>query len=237
MPSNQQFIITDTALLSLLQICDSSFPTGGYTQSYGLETYVQVGLVNSKETVVQFLNAHLLESMATSDCLALALAYRAADKNDLQSILELDKILSALKIARESREASIKTGGRMLRVASELFSDPLLSSFSRTVKEKKAWGHHALVFGLVVRAAGLGIREAALALIYNTANAMVNAAVRLIPLGQNEGQWVLKNLREVMQETVNLSLGLTLDDLGVSSPALEIRAMQHECLYSRLFMS
>lgn len=238
MSSNRQPVtITEPGLLSLLQISDSFFPTGAFAQSYGLETYVQEGLVNSKETLVQFLTTYLLDSVATSDCLAMLLARRAAVKEDLSTILELDQILAAQKMARESREASAKTGSRMLQAALRLFPSAWLDEFNRILRQGKTYGHHALVFGLVTQVIGLEEKEAALSFVYTTVSAMVNNAVRLVPLGQNDGQWALAALRRVMQEAVETSLSLDLDELGAAAPALEIRSMQHERLYSRLFMS
>ncbi|WP_407308959.1 urease accessory protein UreF [Desulfosporosinus sp. SB140] len=236
--SNQHLVtITEEGILSLLQISDSFFPTGSFSHSYGLETYVQKELINSKETLAQFLKVYLLESIATSDCLALTLAHRAAEIADLAEILKLDQILSAQKLARESREASIKTGNRMMRVVSLVTNNVMLLDFCTLVLEGKTHGHHAVVFGLAAQVLGLGIKEAALAYIYNAMAGMVNNAVRLVPLGQNEGQLVLTSLQGTMLETVNTSLKLHIEDLGSATPALEIRSMQHERLYSRLFMS
>ncbi len=166
MPSTQeQVTITESGFLSLLQITDSFFPNGGFAHSYGLETYVQEGLVNSGEALAEFLTSYLRESLAASDCLALSLAYKAAESKDLAAVLELDKILSAQKLARESREASIKTGNRTLRVLDGLSTDPCLLEFGKLVREGKAYGHHALVFALAARAFGLGQQEAGLAFV------------------------------------------------------------------------
>ncbi|AEF93632.1 Urease accessory protein ureF [Desulfotomaculum nigrificans CO-1-SRB] len=232
-----QDITSNLRLLSLLQISDSFFPTGSFTQSYGLETYVQKGLITSKEDLVNFLTTYLLELLACSDCLAMLLAYRAGQDGSLVSLVELDQILAAQKIAREGREASVKTGNRMLQTATRLFTSSILVQFSKLVKQGKTYGHHAVVFGLMGQAIGLEEKELAFSFVYSTTAGMVNNAVRLIPLGQNEGQWVLKELQVVMEQAVEKSLGLSLNDLGSAAPALEIRGMQHERLYSRLFMS
>ncbi|HEX3032161.1 MAG TPA: urease accessory protein UreF [Bacillota bacterium] len=233
----QEGTTTEQALLSLLQISDSFFPTGAFTQSYGLETFVQEGLVTSKEALAEFLTTYLLDNLATSDCLAMLLAYRVGAVADWTAVVQLDQRLAAQKLARESREASHKTGRRMLQVVQRLFPGSGLDKFAELIREGRAQGHHAVVFGLVTATLGLGEKEAALAFAYNATAGMVNNAVRLIPLGQHEGQWVLTTLSGVIQQAVKISLGLGLDDLGSTAPATEIRAMQHEHLYSRLFMS
>ena len=229
--------ITDTKLLSLLQLSDSFFPTGAFSQSYGLETYVQNGMISDKNTLVQFLKTYLLESLATSDCPALLLAYRAEESGDWNKILELDAILAAQKLARESREASTNTGKRMLRAVLGLFPDKRLEQFNELVRLEKTFGHHAVIYGLIARVIELSESEAVLGFAYTSTAGMVNNAVRLIPLGQNDGQWVLMSMADVIRQAVAKSFTVSLEDLGVTAPALELRSMQHERLYSRLFMS
>lgn len=229
--------ITDTKLLFLLQLSDSFFPTGAFTQSYGLETYIQSGMIMDKNTLFQFLQTYLLESIATSDGPAVLHAYRAAADGDWPGIMEVDAILTAQKFARESREASINTGKRMLRAVLRLFPDQSLEQFHELVRQEKTSGHHAVVYGLMARVLGLGEKETALAFAYTSAAGLVNNAVRLIPLGQNDGQWVLLSLGDVIRQAVAKSCTVSPAELGVTAPALEIRAMQHERLYSRLFMS
>lgn len=232
-----QIIITDVKLLSLLQLSDSFFPTGAFTHSYGLETYIQNGMVSDKNTLLQVLETYLLESLATSDCPAMLLAYRAEGSGDWNRILELDAILTAQKLARESREASHSTGKRMLRAVLGLFPDKRLEQLNELVCLEKTFGNHAVIYGLIAWVIGLGESEAALGFVYTSTAGMVNNAVRLIPLGQNDGQWVLLSLAGVIRKAVEKSFTVSLGELGATAPALEIRSMQHERLYSRLFMS
>lgn len=224
-------------LLNLLQISDSFFPTGAFTQSFGLETYVQEGVISSKEDLVEFLTAYLHEGVATSDGLAMVLAYRAAGRGDLEAIIELDQILAAQKLARESREGSARMGVNMLRLAVELFPSHILSRFHHAVVHGEAYGHHSVVFGLVGQSLSVKEEELALAFTYCSALAMVSSAVRLVPIGQRDGQLVLKQIQPAIKSAAAKSIGLSKKDIGSASVALEIRSMQHERLYSRLFMS
>lgn len=232
-----QITITDIRLLSLLQLSDSFFPTGAFTQSYGLETYVQDGMILDKNTLSKILETYLLESLATSDSPAMLLAYRAEASGDWNRILELDAILTAQKLARESREASQNTGKRMLRAVLGLFPDKRLEQLNELVRLEKTFGNHAIIYGLTARVIGLGESEAALGFAYTSVAGIVNNAVRLIPLGQNDGQWVLLSLADVIRKAAGKSFTISVEELGVTAPALEIRSMQHERLYSRLFMS
>ncbi|MBS4007877.1 MAG: urease accessory protein UreF [Clostridium sp.] len=231
--------ITEDKLLSLWQVCDSFFPTGGYTQSYGLETYIQLGLVRDEASLTDFLSTYLTRSAARSDGLAIRLAYRAIANGEIDILVKLDEILEAQKLAREPREASVKIGRQLLNTIKLLLTTPVLDSFISLVKEGKVQGHKALAFAILGHGFDWGEDLTVLAFMYSTASGMVNNAIRAVPLGQTTGQNVLQNLRVggFVALAAAMSKELTIDDLGAVSPGLEIRAMQHEQLYSRLFAS
>ena len=88
----------------LLQINDSLFPIGGYSHSYGLETYIQKGLVSDGNTARLYIENRLRCSLLYTDLLAVRLAYEAAAKEDLEKLEELEDVLDASKIPMELRE-------------------------------------------------------------------------------------------------------------------------------------
>src|SRR5689334_24385764 len=85
------------AILGLLQLTDSLFPSGGFTHSYGLEQLVREGLVRSPEQVEAFVASLLLQSAATADAVAAVQAASAAAACDLPGILAADRALYRLK--------------------------------------------------------------------------------------------------------------------------------------------
>ena len=64
-------------ILSLFQLCDSNFPTGAFSHSYGLETYIQEDKVHDQATFSQWLHVYLNEQLIYSDGLASHLVYEA----------------------------------------------------------------------------------------------------------------------------------------------------------------
>ena len=48
-----------TAKFFLLQVNDALFPIGGYSHSYGLETYIQKGLVHDEDSAEEFIHKRL----------------------------------------------------------------------------------------------------------------------------------------------------------------------------------
>src|SRR4030095_6927054 len=119
-------IMTVTRLLSLLHFGDSAFPTGGYAQSFGLETYCQAGLVRGREDLERFLLAQLEGSAGPCDATAAVGTLRAAAAQDLAACHVIDDTLEAMKPVREFREASRQMGRQTVRVAAALTADPVL---------------------------------------------------------------------------------------------------------------
>ena len=230
---------TDTApegksLLTLLQLTDSFFPTGAFAHSFGLETYVQRELVNDAETFERFLRSTLHHGVRNGDAVAIGLTYKATE---IEGVVDLDARLTAMKVARESREASIKIGKQFLRNAAILERNEMLSRYAEAVQSGKCAGHHAIAYGLVASAAKIDLFSSVLGYLHAHVIGQVSAAVRLIPLKPTDGQGIIQKVRPDLIDIARFAKGATIDDLSSFTPGLDIRSMQHERLYSRLFIS
>lgn len=222
---------------TLLQIADSIFPIGSYTQSNGLETYAQKGIVKDAESTEAYLKSVLWNSSMYTDFLAVKLAYEFAGAGDIQELLKLDELLCAVKAPREIKQGSSKMCGRFIKLIERFISSELVQKYRDAMTGGKAIGQHSIVFGIFAAASKIPKEFAIKAYLYNTASCIVNNCAKLIPLGQIDGQVILFNSQELL-ETIYLKLEeLTLEDMGICSIGFDIRAMQHEELYSRLYMS
>ncbi|MCE7042662.1 urease accessory protein UreF [Dyadobacter sp. CY312] len=224
-------------LLSLLQLSDPTLPIGGYAHSSGLETYVQAGVVKDLKTAKDFINQMLSRNFKYSDAAFASLAYDAAEQGDYQEILGLDEECSALKLPREIREASHKLGNRLMRVFQPLCNNELTETYQTDIRLKKAFGHYCIIFGLYAFVLKIPKREMLTGLYYNTAVGFVTNCVKLIPLGQQDGQEILFSLHTTINQLVEESIIPDKDMLGLCCPGFDIRCIQHESLYSRLYMS
>jgi len=230
---------TDTApagksLLTLLQLTDSFFPTGAFAHSFGLETYVQREFVNDPETFEAFLRSTLYHGVRNGDAVAIGLTYKATG---IEGVVDLDERLTAMKVARESREGSIKIGKQFLRNAAILERNEMLDEYATAVRSGRCTGHHAIAYGLVASAAKIDLFSAVLGYLHAHIVGQVSAAVRLIPLKPTDGQRIIQSIRPDLTDIARFAEGAGIDDLGGFTPGLDIRGMQHEKLYSRLFIS
>lgn len=226
-----------TQLGALLHLVDPTLPIGGFNHSNGLETFVQQRKVDSKASLEEYVQTQLLQNWVYNDGAYLSLAFEAMAKSDLARLIALDQELAATKIARESREGSYKLGVRLLKIFIRYEQHPLLAEFQQAIVEKRCQGYFPIVFAMVAQAMKLDKAETLYAFYYNAAVGAVTNGVKLIPLSQMDGQDILFDLRQPIAEAVEQSLNPDLEWLGAATLANDVRAMQHEQLYTRLYMS
>lgn len=226
-----------TQLGALLHLVDPTLPIGGFNHSNGLETFVQQGKVCTKDSLEEYVQTQLLQNWIYNDGAYLSLAFDAMEQGNLARIIELDQELAASKVARESREGSYKLGVRLLKIFIRYENHPLLAEFQQALAEKRCLGFFPIVFAMVAKAMNLDKADTLYAFYYNAAVGAVTNGVKLIPLSQMDGQDVLFDLRNPISNAVEQSLTPDPDWLGAATLANDVRSMQHEQLYTRLYMS
>jgi urease accessory protein len=228
---------TDQALLRLLQLTDSAFPTGAFAHSFGLETYVARRIVDTAGTLEAFVVNTLLHSVAPSDGTAcVAVAQAGAGWQDV--VQRLDRRLTAMKSVSEWREASRMLGSRFLRMTTPLFALPRATSYLMAIEAKTLHGHMSLAYGVTCYDLELPIQAALAAWFRHYCASLVSVGVRLIPLGQTAGQVVLARLGTAVVEAVERTLGQDIDDMTSFAPGQELAGIIHrDGLTTRLYIS
>lgn len=221
----------------LLQINDALFPIGGYSHSYGLETYIQKGIVCDIHTADTYIRQNIRTNLLYTDLLLIRLAWEYGSQDKLQSILKLEETAEASRSPREIREASRKLGSRFLKTAARLDLEYKSDIFNQYAEEAKGNVCHPCAYGVFCFAAGIEKEPAVFHFLYAQVSAMVTNCVKTIPLSQSAGQELLSRMTDICVEIQDSLENLTEEDLCISAPGFGIRSMQHECLYSRIYMS
>lgn len=227
-----------TAKFFLLQVNDALFPIGGYSHSYGLETYIQKGIVHDEDSAEEFIHKRLEYNFLYNEFLAVRLGWEYAVSGDLTAISRLEEIMEAGKIPRETREASRKLGSRFIKTLSALEiprENRVFEEYREARKGKSVY--HAVAYGVFCGAAGITREEALEHFLYAQTSAMVTNCVKTIPLSQSSGQKLLSGCYPLLQKLTREVKELGEEWLGLSGPGFDLRCMQHEGLYSRIYMS
>lgn len=225
-----------SSLLAALQLADSFFPTGMYTQSHGLESFVSAGCVGA-ERIEPLLRACLLHAAGPSDALAARWVVRAAAAGDHDLVAAIDSRLEATKLAAEVRLASRRCGGRLLILGADTFGGAALAEHGRRVATGDAPGHQAVALALIAAAAGLGEDAAVLVELHGFAVSLLGAAVRLGALDHAAAQKLLLRAHPAMTEASARHAGLSWRDIGGFAPEIDVMQFRHRYADMHMFVS
>ncbi len=209
-------------LLTLAQWLSPSFPVGAFSYSHGLEWSVDTGEVTNANSFATWLATVIEQGAGRTDLILLAAAYRAGSRGELA---EVDALARALACSAERLLETEQQGAAFAHTASAIWRLNLPE----------------LAFPVAVGAAassqGVPLDPTARMYLQAFASNLVSAAIRLIPLGQTEGQACLGGLATLINRTADIALGQSLDGLGSSAFLVDIASMCHETQNSRIFRS
>ena len=232
-------------LLLALQLSDSSFPSGMYTLSHGLEGLAQHGEV-SADSLEETVHGILRHSVGPGESTALALAWRAAESQDAlapdpdgmcAALARIDHRLHATRLATQARVSAVRTGRQVLDLAAELVEDPAVDAWNAHVAARRSPGSASVVMGLVYARGGLGIDEAVATDLSAYLVSIAGAALRLRLTDHRGAQRLITRMAPVVSDIVASAVIRPIEELGGFAPALDIAQMRHETAPARLFAS
>lgn len=223
------------ALLGAVQYADSAYPAGGFAHSFGLETAVAEGQISDAATLEQALRTLLERQLALTDAVAAAACARPDLARDAFTVI--DRRLSATRAARESREASLRMGRRLLETAALAEADPVIIDLAGRVAGRETPGNFACVLGALCGRLGLAPAEAATLTLWVATNGLLAAAIRLLPLTHDHVQRTLVSLRPAIAALAETAAAGDGERLAGAAPQWEVWSMRHETANVRLFAS
>ncbi|MYM55635.1 urease accessory protein UreF [Thalassovita mangrovi] len=214
-------MITDTALLTLAQWLSPAYPVGAFSYSHGLEWAVETGQVRDADSFRDWLEDILRHGTGRNDAILLACAHRS----DPGALRELDDLARAYAPSKERLLETEAQGAAFCRTTAAIWGDDMPDLT------------YPVAVGYAARAHGFPLRQTSAMYLHAFASNLTSAAIRLVPLGQTEGQAVLTALTPLCETLAAETEALTPDDLGGSVFMADIAAMKHETQYTRLFRS
>ncbi len=228
------------ALYRLMTFLSPAFPVGAFTYSHGLEQVIEQGIVTDRVELEHWLQDVLRHGAGRTDAILLAETHRSFTADGGTGIQDLRELGLALQPSKERRLETAAQGTAFIRTVEKGWQPeadgPAFLFGDLTGADRDDWPYPVAV-GLACAAHAIPLVPAITSFLQAFAANLVSAAIRAVPLGQNDGQLVVAGLETAVFEVAEEALLSGLDDLGSSTFLADIASMAHETQYSRLFRS
>jgi urease accessory protein len=222
------------ALYRLMAWLSPAYPTGAFSYSGGIEWAVEAGDIKDAATLRDWLAVLIAQGGGFCDAVFFAHAHRAVAQDDIAALRNVAELAAAFAPSKERYLESTAQGRAFLDTTRAAWPCDALTRFSDPLA-----GVVALPVAVAASCAGHGIALAPAlhALLHANAANLISAGVRLVPLGQTDGQRVLAALAPVIAQAAVQALACGLDDVGSAAFRADLATMHHERQYTRLFRS
>ena len=218
-------------LIRLMHLMSPSLPTGAFAYSQGLEWAVEAKWVKDDISLSRWLSDLLLYSVCLVDVPVLKRIYKACCLDRIESAQYWIQLLFAM---RETSELLLEeqTRGRALAV---IIKDLELSGSEKWYKTIST--SQLACYAFAAGRWNIPAFELAHGYLWSWLENQVIAGIKLIPLGQTQGQKILFSLSNTINAAVTKGFAVKDEDIGSTMPALAIGSCMHETQYTRLFRS
>jgi len=200
-----------------MQWLSPAFPIGGFAYSHGLEWAINKGYVSNREELQKWISDLLEYGSLKNDAILIKLVLQGSDPK------EINELAMALCPASERLSETQLQGGAFCKIMREVWSleiDDLTLPIALALAAK----NENIDQNLVVPA-----------YLHSFCSNLISVAMRLIPIGQTDGQKTLHELSPLISDSVRAVAKSDKDDLGSACFLSDVSAMQHEYLQPRVF--
>jgi urease accessory protein len=214
-----------------------AFPVGAYSYSHGIEAAVEAGLVRSRASLADWIDAILAHGAGRTDAVFVAAALRAAKGGDPAALDRVAERAAAYRATAELALESAAEGAAFLQAVRAAWPHPILDTLTARLTERDCAPSYSVAVGVAAAASGVPEDLAVAAYLQAFSGNLVSAGLRLIPLGQTDGLKVLASLEPVIHAVAQEALEMTMDAIGSATLMVDWSSMRHETQYARLFRS
>ena len=230
-------MITDRNLYRLMTWLSPSFPVGAFAYSHGLEYAIEIEAVRDRASLTRWLDGVLDFGTGRTDAAFLRAAWQAVTDENHARLARIAEQAEALRGTSELALECRSQGRAFLETVSEVWPNPGLTRWRDDLAAAQREPAYAVAVGVVSGFARVPLKSALVAYLNAFAANLVSAGVRLIPLGQTDGQRALAALEEVILSAADAALRRPGNDMGSAALTVDWMSMQHETQYTRLFRS
>ena len=228
---------TDDRLYRLLAWLSPAFPVGGFSYSHALEAAVEEGRVATQDDLVRYVAAIIVHGSGRADATLLCATWRAVTQGDEAGFDDAVARAATLRATAEFALEGTAQGEAFLSTVHMAWPDLPLLPWLERLRQGGRPATYPVAIGLATACAGIPLRAAVLGYLHAFAGGIVGAGIKLIPLGQTDGQRALAALEAVVEAAADAAIDRDPDAYGSAAPMIELWSMRHERQYTRLFRS
>jgi urease accessory protein len=235
--SKETWRISPLAVMRVQGWLSPAFPIGSYSYSHALEWAVEAGHVHDRGSLVEWLEADLCHGSGRNEAIFFCEAWRCAADLDLTKLFEIAELAAASRATSEFALESSQQATACLSMLRRVWPDRVLDLLAEALHRHQVQPSLAVVIGARMARLGIPKRVGLPIFLQSYVANLVTAAIRLVPLGQTEGQLAIADLEPaVMDSSVQAKLN-RLEDLGSAAFMVDLASASHETQYTRLFRS
>ena len=223
--------ISQLSLLRLMNLMSPTLPIGGFTYSQGIEQAIESDWITDINNAQQWLENQLFFGLTYTDLPILIKLYDSISVVDKDQAQKWSDILLACRETKELRQEEVNRGRSLTKIIKNLESSAVIGW------EEVTNTNHLSGYALVSNIWQIPIDELLLGYSWSWLENQVSAIVKIIPLGQTDGQQLLNKLVREVPEVIRKSKEVSVEDIGMSQPAFAIASSLHETQYTRIFRS
>lgn len=220
------------AELGALLLADARLPTGGHAHSAGLEPALAAGM--PADRVPRYIEARLW-SVGRVEAAAAVLALRAA-RADPTRLHDVQTHLLARMPSAPVRTASGLLGRGLGRLAARLWPSHPATELLAALDPAPM---RPVALGVIAAATGMDEAQTARASLYDDAQTVAAAALKLLPVDPTDATGWLFEVSESLEAVVVRATDVdTVDRMpALSAPQIEQWALEHDTRTRRIFVA
>jgi urease accessory protein len=235
--NDEQHLISQVALLRQQSWLSPAFPTGSYSYSHGIEWAVEARDIHDRKSLVDWLEADLCYGSGRNEAIFFIEAWRSAADDDCEKLLEIAELAAAFRSTSEFALETSQQATACLATLHRVWPDALMENLSELLSEIRIAPVLSVVLGIRAAREKIPAALALSAFLQSYLANLVTAGVRLVPLGQTDGQLAIAEMEPAVLALAAQAEEATIHDLGSTAFMVDLASASHEIQYTRLFRS
>ena len=225
----------------IMQLADSSFPSGMFSMSGGLESLSRNNIITDWKQVHEFIIEQIEFQLIPCDCSILRITMDAVKQNDILQITNIDNKFYSMKLTKDIRNSLVRSGKQVFNCLIHVNNNKnnhFLEQFKIKIEANETPCTYPVALGIYAQCLDISLESAMKILLYSFSSSVTSAAIRLGIIQHLDAQKILGSLAESVNTFVlNKIKEKNTTDIWQFTPMTEIHQMFHEHNESKMFIT